>query len=64
MFINEDIFDIAYNSAEEGNFVAIAFNSFRSVNIDDKNKYKDVFTNKKGNIYCISARIKLFLYFE
>ena len=64
IFINEDIFDIAYNSAKEGNFDVIAFNTFRSVNIDDKNKYKDVFTNKKENFYCISARIKLFLRFE
>lgn len=49
LFINEDIFDIAYNSAKEGNFDVIAFNSFHSVDIDDKNKYKDVFTNKKEN---------------
>ena len=39
MYINEDIFDFAFNSAEEGNFDVIAFNSFPSKNIDIKGIY-------------------------
>jgi len=42
-----DIFDIAFNAAEEENFDVIAFNSFQSINIDMKGIYKDVFTNNK-----------------
>ena len=60
MFINEDIFDIAYNSAEEGNFDVIAFNSFQSPNIDNKNIYIDVFTNKKDNCIIYQPELSCF----
>ena len=53
MLITEDIFDITYNTAIKGNFDVIAFNSFQSLNIDNKYGYKDVFTNKKENNYTI-----------
>ena len=53
MLITEDIFDITYNTAIKGNFDVIAFNSFQSLNIDNKFGYKDVFTNKKKNNYTI-----------
>ena len=64
MFITEDLFDTIYNVAEEGNYDIISFKSFYSTNPDNKNGYKDVFTNrKKDNLtifqpelgcYCVS----------
>ena len=53
MIITEDIFDITYNTAIEGNFDVVAFNSFQSNSVDNKNNFGDVFTNKNKENFTI-----------
>jgi len=54
LFFSDKIFNIAYNSSENKYYDVVSFNSISSRNDNDKNMYKDSFTNKKENNLIIS----------
>ena len=61
-FLSEDLFDTIYNTAEEGNFDVIGFNSFESRNIEVKNRYKDTFSKeqRKDNMTLYQPELSCF----
>jgi glycosyltransferase involved in cell wall biosynthesis len=61
-FLSEDLFDTIYNTAEEGNFDVIGFNSFESRNIEVKNRFKDTFSKeqRKDNMTIYQPELSCF----
>ena len=61
MFIVDDIFDVAYDSAQKDNFDVISFKSFQSKFIENKLMYTDVFTNhNKQNLTLYQPELSCF----
>ena len=54
LFFSDNIFNIAYNSSENGYYDVISFNSIASKDENKKEMYHDVFTNKNENNLIIS----------